>query len=93
MEADIASSDVRATISESISSLEQIAAGTHPEGDELRVVATHLAGALVVTLAALSASLGECRNAVPYSPMHPVLDSNGFRWCCNHDPQHCGPRA
>ncbi len=51
-----------------------------------------LANALRVTLLALSASIGECRLASPYSPLHPVIDAEGtFRWCCNHDPEHCRP--
>lgn len=49
-----------------------------------------LARALRVTLFAMSSSLGECRLAVPYSPLHPVIDADGnFCWCCNHDPEHC----
>jgi hypothetical protein len=47
--------------------------------------------ALRSALATLSGSLGECRQAVPYSAMHPVLGADGqFKWCCNHDPEHCG---
>ena len=50
-----------------------------------------LAGALRTTLLAFSASLGECRQAVPYSTMRPVRDKDGkFMWCCNHNPEHCG---
>jgi hypothetical protein len=53
--------------------------------------------ALVVTLqlARLSAmSLGECRAAVPYATIKPVIGSDGktLQWCCNHTPQqHCSP--
>lgn len=51
-----------------------------------------IADAFRTTLLALSASLGECRLATPYSPLHPVIDADGnFHWCCNHDPEHCRP--
>jgi len=51
-----------------------------------------LADALRATLLALGESLGECRMAVPFSPLHPVIDAQGnFKWCCNHDPEHCHP--
>jgi hypothetical protein len=46
--------------------------------------------ALKTALIAFSASLGECRRATPFSPLHPVIDASGdFHWCCNHDPEHC----
>jgi hypothetical protein len=46
---------------------------------------------LRATLDALGDSLGECRQAVPYSSMHPVRGADGqMRWCCNHNPEHCG---
>ena len=49
-----------------------------------------LAVALRTTLLALSASLGECRQQTPFSPLHPVLGKDGqLRWCCNHAKQHC----
>ena len=48
-----------------------------------------LTSALRTTLLALSAAMGECREAVPYSPLHPVLEEGTVRWCCNHNPQHC----
>jgi hypothetical protein len=44
---------------------------------------------LSAALSAAAASLGECRLAEPFSPLHPVLDDAGLRWCCNHDPEHC----
>jgi hypothetical protein len=38
-------------------------------------------------------SNGECRRKTPFSPLHPVIDSEGhFMWCCNHDPEHCAQR-
>ncbi|MEA2276415.1 MAG: hypothetical protein QOC78_1375 [Solirubrobacteraceae bacterium] len=48
------------------------------------------AQALRVGLEAIESSMGECRQAVPYSPLRPVIDSQGvLRWCCNHVPEHC----
>jgi hypothetical protein len=35
-----------------------------------------------------SGGIGECRLDTPYSALQPVLDANGLRWCCSHDPQH-----
>jgi hypothetical protein len=50
--------------------------------------------ALRAVLLALSESMGECREALPYAPMHPVRTSDGrFRWCCTHHPEHCGEDA
>ncbi len=50
-----------------------------------------LVSALRTTLAVLGGSLGECRQAIPYSPMHPVLGADGVvKWCCNHPVEHCG---
>jgi hypothetical protein len=49
-----------------------------------------LNSALRATALALAASLGECRRAAPYAPLHPVIRADGtFSWCCNHDPEHC----
>ena len=42
-----------------------------------------------LALSAAVTALGECRLDVPYAPMQPVNDSNGFRWCCTHNPTHC----
>ena len=39
-------------------------------------------------LAAMSGA-GECRKATPFSPLQPVLDDDGFRWCCTHPTPHC----
>ena len=48
------------------------------------------AGSSSGSVAAVAASLGECRQAVPFSPLHPVIDAKGiFHWCCNHSPEHC----
>lgn len=55
--------------------------------DEASVLAYALRAALVAT----RASMGECRQAIPYSPMHPVRTSDKrLQWCCNHSPEHCG---
>ncbi len=56
-------------------------------GADLTVALVRAVRALLV---ALSASIGECQLGHPYSPLHPVIDTEGsFRWCCNHSPQHC----
>jgi hypothetical protein len=48
-----------------------------------------LAAGLRAILTLLATSSGECRRAVPYSPLRPVLDVDGtLRWCCSHDPEH-----
>jgi len=87
---DTPHSQLRQELDASIKSLDAIASGDHPDVGDVERIAAHLAGALRVTLSALTASIGECQQAVPYSPLHPVLDPNGdFRWCCNHVPQHC----
>ncbi len=49
-----------------------------------------LAQALHALLAASSSSLGECRVTTPYASLRPVIDAQGhFKWCCNHNPEHC----
>lgn len=49
-----------------------------------------LAAGLRAALGLLSTSVGECRRAVPYSTLRPVLDADGtLRWCCSHEPEHC----
>jgi hypothetical protein len=68
--------------------------------DELAVTRTYdlfkasggatLAAGLKAALSLLSGSVGECRRAVPYSPLRPVLEADGrLRWCCSHEPEHC----
>jgi hypothetical protein len=48
-----------------------------------------LADALRTTLLAVGASMGECRQDVPYAPMHPVRKNDGtMLWCCTHHPPH-----
>lgn len=32
---------------------------------------------------------GECRRDQPFMPLYPVLDDEGLRYCCEHDPTHC----
>ncbi len=44
----------------------------------------------LIALTAANSSLGECRKVIPYAPLRPVIDSKGnFKWCCEHDPEHC----
>jgi hypothetical protein len=48
-----------------------------------------LVAVLRTTLLAAGASLGECRQDIPYAPMHPVRKNDGtMLWCCTHDPPH-----
>jgi hypothetical protein len=56
-------------------------------GDALPV----LAHGVRIALAAAATALGECRLDVPYAPMQPINDNQGFRWCCTHSPPHCSP--
>jgi hypothetical protein len=48
-----------------------------------------LARGVRLALTAAASALGECRLQVPYAPMQPVNDNQGFRWCCTHSPPHC----
>ena len=51
-----------------------------------------LAAGLRAALAAIQTSAGECRRAIPYAPLRPVLEADGtLRWCCSHDPEHSHP--
>ena len=65
--------------------LDQWAAGS----DITTVEPGLLAQSLRLVLAATSGGIGECRLAIPYSPMRPVNTTSGFKWCCNHKPPHC----
>ncbi len=60
---------------------------------QLEAVAEGLGAALrasQLALLATMASLGECRQDIPYSPLRPIIDEDGnFKWCCNHEPEHC----
>jgi hypothetical protein len=50
-----------------------------------------LAKGLRAALTLARASAGECRRSRPYSPLRPVLDEDSrLRWCCSHEPEHCG---
>lgn len=41
-------------------------------------------------LAASASSIGECRKAIPYAKLKPILGTDGkLQWCCDHDPSHC----
>jgi hypothetical protein len=67
-----------------------VAFATQPavlEPEVARVVAKGLRASLLLA----EASMGECQEDTPYSPMRPVgkRDEDKIVWCCNHDPQHC----
>lgn len=64
---------------------------TQAEGglQEALLSPSEVAHALRTTLLAVSASLGECREDVPYAPMHQVRTPDGeLIWCCTHNPAH-----
>jgi hypothetical protein len=79
--------EIRASIADAQSKLQTMSAEGIIRGDEDPNQA--LAAGLYTALSAVSSSLGECRRAVPYSPLHPVIDEHGtFYWACNHSPEH-----
>lgn len=89
--------DLLSSVSPIIERLESLAqpatAPTNTTDESIKTLADGLTVLLRTSLATLSAvmSSGECRKEVPYSPLRPVIDSDGnFKWCCNHNPEHCG---
>ena len=84
-----ASSDLEVQIADTLRALDVLAATRTFDLFRTSGGAT-LASGLRAALNVLAASMGECRRAVPYSPLRPVLDTDGtLRWCCSHDPEHC----
>jgi hypothetical protein len=76
-------------IRSAISSLDNVAVVAQKSTVSIEEVET-LSKMLKVVLKAMATSIGECRMAVPFSSLHPVITAEGkFQWCCNHDPQHC----
>jgi hypothetical protein len=75
-------------IERALTDLEQLdVTGSAPDA----AAASAIVDSVRSALRALNDSLGECREAVPYSTMRPVRGADGqLRWCCNHDPEHCG---
>ena len=62
----------------------------HPDPEMTSEESNVAAAAVRASLEVVAQAGGECRQAVPYSPMQPVLDAGGvLRWCCNHTPEHC----
>lgn len=76
--------DAASNLSQAIADLAALQAGGGLDQEQERTVASSLKALEDV------ASLGECRMATPYSSMRPVRGADGsFKWCCNHDPEHC----
>jgi hypothetical protein len=80
--------DVHGRLLSAIEALDQLNREAFPRTDA--PATGPLYEGLSAVLLAASTSLGECRRAEPFSPLHPVLDDSGLSWCCNHDPEHCG---
>ena len=89
MPADEAAGDQKQQIGDALRALDELAATRTFDLFRMSGGAA-LAAGLRAALNVLTASTGECRRSVPYSPLRPVLDADGIlRWCCNHDPEHC----
>ncbi len=89
MHGDSASDDRERQIDDALRALDELAATRTYDLFRASGGAT-LAAGLRAALTVLTTSVGECRRAVPYSTLRPVLDDDGsLRWCCNHDPEHC----
>ncbi len=72
-----------------VSAVDRLQLAVRPEQEEDAIAL--VAEAVRLALVALSASMGECRQTTPYSPMRPVLGVDGkLEWCCNHETEHCG---
>jgi hypothetical protein len=70
--------------------LNELVVGLESSADLSQEAAVELADKLAAALAAVSTSLGECQRATPYSPIRPIFTpEGGFKWCCNHKPEHC----
>lgn len=94
MEAEI--QDLREQIAAAIEEVER-APEVEAEGGEATMVAlppaapeTVIRGLKASLLVAESAS-GECQEAVPFSPLRPIIKKgeDELYFCCNHSPQHC----
>jgi hypothetical protein len=87
--------DLQQQIADAVDGLEALAeTDERPLMESVPDPTRELAVALRTTLLALSSSMGECRQAVPYEPMHLVRKADGtIVWCCTHVPPHppdCG---
>jgi hypothetical protein len=81
----MAADSVRNRLESALSDLEATSAGELSD-DAARLVTNSLGAALQ----ALTESIGECRQDVPYSTLRPIIGDDGqMRWCCNHESEHC----
>jgi hypothetical protein len=79
--------ELQEQIDAAVASLDALAEAGDERPLETASGASEVVRALRTTLIAVGSSLGECREAVPYQPMHPVRKANGtLIWCCTHDP-------
>jgi len=86
----LSQTDVPDRLSSAINSLQALSADASEQDDETLVAVRTIALGIVEALSAVSMSMGECRQDVPFSPMRPVRTVDGtLKWCCNHDPEHC----
>lgn len=89
--------DLQRQIRDAVQELDAVATADDRSPDATSaadVTSTPVAAALRATLLVAAESMGECREALPYAPMHPVRSPDGrFQWCCTHDPEHCGEHA
>jgi hypothetical protein len=82
--------DLEGQIADAVRALDELAATQTYDLFRTSGGAT-LAKGLRAALTLARASAGECRRSLPYSSLRPVLDvDNQVRWCCSHDPEHCG---
>lgn len=87
---DETSSDLESQIADAVRALDELAATQTYDLFRTSGGAT-LAKGLRAALTLALASAGECRRSLPYAPLRPVLDADSqLRWCCSHDPEHCG---
>jgi hypothetical protein len=80
--------DLQAQITDA---LERLDAQRAPDAESLAFLRDEhpLTRVLRTLLLTAGASLGECRQDIPYAPMHPVRKNDGTMiWCCTHDPPH-----
>jgi hypothetical protein len=81
-----AANDVRAHVDEAIEALVRQSESTDDPAHAA------IARASVVLLAAARVSMqsiGECQIDEPHADVYVVLTSEGLRYCCTHNPQHC----
>ncbi len=69
--------------------MEEGATETPVEAADVQVILEASENTLRTMEALMSVTMGECRLDRPFAPLMPVIDSDGYKWCCTHDPEHC----